>query len=125
MGKKDRRWSVNRGTGNERVAIRVFDGAARCVASCNYQCEMDSEYEALIAQMIAGHNAAVDALEAENAKLRAVVEVVCEGPVTAPPGETIRRLFRLYDDVHAIWNWWYRVSGALDMLVEEGDDGQG
>ena len=94
MTKTDRRWSV-----------------------CSDELFRSPEYT------VKAHNADVEALEAENAKLRKVVEVACGGPVSRETlGRVIDALRGYYGNEYSKGRMWDIVDALEALLPEEGDD---
>ena len=111
---KDRRWSGSPCSNRPGISTEVniaYDGGRIIARNLG---------GTTAASLLAAHNGDIRALEAENAKLRAVVRAVCEGrfPPTASDIAHFSRASRSSDP----WEHEYygRLLGALAPLVEEG-----
>jgi len=110
MAAKDRRWTVD---------LASFEGFAYVVDSDRHTLRGIKNDREGAHVIVRTHNADIDALEAENAKLRAVVEVACGGPVSRKTlGLLVDALRRTYGNEFGKGRMWDIVE-ALEALVPE------
>ena len=120
MAAKDRRWERRYGFYGEPGAIPCSELVVRQTGKRIVAHSVPTRWP----NIIDAHNADIDALEAENAKLRAVVEGLCGGPVTLEQLRKVREDALSYYGKEFCQGEVLKIIDALDALVEEGDDGK-
>ena len=112
MDKKDRQWKV---TPNFAIEVCASDGDPIGHALFDDDAWL----------VVKTHNAAIEALEAENARLRAVVEAVIRHsmPVTRYHVDYLRDVAWTIEGLEeGDQDWIFAMVDALEPLVEEGGD---